>query len=66
MNQLRWLSSFVDEEYLKSSEWLPEKPDSYQSVGSMVTAVYESMRSGELYSVAIECLKDAEEEVRNE
>ncbi|KAM0141385.1 hypothetical protein ACHAP3_002248 [Botrytis cinerea] len=57
---------FVDEEYLKSSEWLPEKPDSYQSVGSMVTAVYESMRSGELYSVAIECLKDAEEEVRNE
>ncbi|TEY38748.1 hypothetical protein BOTCAL_0478g00010 [Botryotinia calthae] len=54
---------FVDEEYLKSSEWLPEKPDSYQSVGSMVTAVYESMRSGELYSVAIECLKDAEEGV---
>ncbi|KAF7949365.1 uncharacterized protein EAE97_002874 [Botrytis byssoidea] len=51
---------FVDEEYLKSSEWLSDKPNSYQSIGSMVTAVYESMRSGELYSIAIECLKDVE------
>ncbi|KAF5877979.1 putative phenylalanine ammonia-lyase protein [Botrytis fragariae] len=45
---------FVDEEYLKSSEWSPDTPNSYQSIGSMVTAVYERMRSGELYSVAIE------------
>ncbi|TGO68104.1 hypothetical protein BOTNAR_0030g00260 [Botryotinia narcissicola] len=36
---------FVDEEYLKSSERLSDKPNSYQSIGSMVTAVYESMRS---------------------
>ncbi|KAF7894595.1 uncharacterized protein EAF01_010045 [Botrytis porri] len=36
---------FVDEEYLEFSEWLPDTPNSYQSIGSMVTAVYESMRS---------------------
>lgn len=57
---------FVDEEYLKSSEWLSDEPKSYQSIGSMVTAVYESMRSGELYSVAIECLKNVEGERNNE
>ncbi|KAF7906766.1 hypothetical protein EAF00_001044 [Botryotinia globosa] len=37
---------FVDEEYFKSSECLSEKPNSYQSIGNMVTAVYERMRSG--------------------
>ncbi|KAF7959140.1 hypothetical protein EAE96_002656 [Botrytis aclada] len=57
---------FVDEEYLKASEWLPDKPNSYQSIGSMVTAAYESMRSGELYSLAIECLEDAEGGRKNE
>jgi len=53
---------FFDDKYLKAAEWdaLDEKSDSrlFHSMGAMITAVYEAMRSGALYAVAMDCLKD--------
>lgn len=62
---------FLGEEYLKSAEWevLRQGDDSemrdgrkclkYGTIGEMITAVYQSMRSGALYAVAAEILRES-------
>ena len=64
---------FFGEKSIRSAEW--EAPDQasdgplredrrgsrhYHSMGEMITAVYQAMRSGALYAVAMECLEDSE------
>lgn len=63
---------FFGEKFIREAEWEtpeleseetmadsgPKKP-SYQSTGAMITAVYRAIRSGALFAVAIDCLKDS-------
>lgn len=55
---------FFADPLLRAAEW--ELPDntgrriSYTSMGGMITAVYDAIRSGALFVVAIECLKEVE------
>lgn len=62
---------FFGEEYIRSAEWeVPRQEDDgevrdgrkrfkYGTIGEMITAVYQSMRSGALYAVAAETLRES-------
>lgn len=67
---------FFGEEYVRSAEWeVPRQGDDgpardgrksfkYGTIGEMITAVYQSMRSGALYAVTAEILRESIAEVK--
>ncbi|KAF1960852.1 phenylalanine ammonia-lyase-like protein [Byssothecium circinans] len=52
---------FVGSDYLASAEWDDGTSHSskykYRSMGAMISAVYEAMRNGALYSVVVDCFE---------
>ncbi|KAF2705568.1 phenylalanine ammonia-lyase-like protein [Pleomassaria siparia CBS 279.74] len=53
---------FFGEEYMRLAEWDDSTSASsrhkYKSVGAMISAVYEAMRNGSLYSEVVECFEE--------
>ncbi|KAH6675786.1 phenylalanine ammonia-lyase-like protein [Halenospora varia] len=60
---------FFGDKMLKPAEW--DVPDEFgrtmefTSMGGMITAVYDAIRSGALFAVGMECLQDASGKVEN-
>ena len=56
---------FFGEKYISAAEWIDESEAQetgakFRSMGSMITAVYEDMRTGALYSIIADCINELE------